>query len=108
MRQLICMIVVLMVAACVSQYEAQLSRHGEWQELGAYHGEYGYQEWDKKRLDRLGVLSESDYEKYRAGYLQGRYEYCTGKKTVTTAINPAYPDECKQDSSQFGLTERGY
>ncbi|KDM90208.1 DUF2799 domain-containing protein [Photobacterium galatheae] len=108
MRQLICMMAALMIAACVSQYESELSQHGEWQELGAYHGEYGYQEWDKKRLDRLGVLSESDYEKYRAGYLQGRYEYCTGKKTVTTAINPAYPDECKQDASQFGLAERGY
>ncbi|MEI8594844.1 hypothetical protein [Photobacterium sp. Hal280] len=47
MRQLICLVMMILLSACVSQYEAELSQHGEWQELGAYHGEYGYQEWEK-------------------------------------------------------------
>ncbi|KHT63121.1 hypothetical protein RJ45_13645 [Photobacterium gaetbulicola] len=103
-------LLLVLVSACTSQYEANLANNKQWEELGAYHGEQGYREWNQAELGKHGAYSETDYEKYRAGYLQGRFDYCSGKHTVGTVINPGYPDECQdnQSSSSYGLLDRGY
>ncbi|MDV5171699.1 hypothetical protein [Photobacterium rosenbergii] len=95
---------------CAAQHEAELADNKQWEALGVYHGEQGYREWGKIELGKRGGFSEKDYEKYRAGYLQGRLDYCAGKQTVGTVINPGYPNDCQdnQESSSYGLTERGY
>ncbi|MEJ2766605.1 DUF2799 domain-containing protein [Photobacterium sp. MCCC 1A19761] len=98
----------LLLVACVSSYEAELSQKDAWEQLGAYHGKQGYLEWDEKRLSKQGAMTETDYEEYRAGYLRGRYEYCSDKKQVTTVVNPGYPDDCKPHQGSYGLVERGY
>ncbi|MCW8331296.1 DUF2799 domain-containing protein [Photobacterium sp. SDRW27] len=108
MLRLICLAAVIALTACVSKYEKELSQKQEWEQLGVYHGEQGYQEWDKKRLSKQGAMTETEYEKYRAGYLQGRFEYCSGKKSVDTVVNPDYPDECRNNQSSYGLIDRGY
>lgn len=108
MPKLIFLAAAIVLAACTSQYEAQLSQQKEWGQLGTYHGEQGYREWDQKRLNKQGAMTETEYEKYRAGYLQGRFEYCSGKKNVGTVINPEYPDECNSNQGSYGLIDRGY
>ncbi|MGF1688899.1 DUF2799 domain-containing protein [Photobacterium japonica] len=97
-----------LLAACTSPYETQLAAEKEWEKLGSYHGEQGYRELNQKDLLKQGAWGDIDYEEYRAGYLQGRFEYCKGKRDVTVRINPAYPDECEDSPSQYGLVERGY
>ena len=99
---------ILSVLACTSRYETQLAENEAWAELGSYHGEQGYREWDEKELLKRGGWSDVDYEEYRAGYLQGRFEYCKGKRDVTVKVNPAYPDDCAESTSDFGLVDRGY
>ncbi|WP_299020442.1 DUF2799 domain-containing protein [uncultured Photobacterium sp.] len=108
MLRLMTLAAILVLTACVSQYESELSQQKEWEQLGAYHGEQGYREWDRKRLSKQGALTETEYEKYRAGYLQGRFEYCSGKAKVSTVVNPDYPDECNNGQSSYGLIDRGY
>ncbi|MGF1703271.1 DUF2799 domain-containing protein [Photobacterium makurazakiensis] len=98
---------IIMLFGCVGFHENDLAQKQEWEQLGEYHGEQGYREWDTKELYKRGALSETEYEKYRAGYLNGRFEYCSGKQNVNTVLNPAYPDECNS-SSNYGLVERGY
>ena len=108
----ICLLAVSFVflGACSSQYEADLAKNQQWEELGAYHGEQGYRELNEVDLGKRGGYAEIDYEKYRAGYLKGRFDYCAGKQTVGTVINPGYPDDCQdsQSSSSYGLIDRGY
>ncbi|WP_036801581.1 DUF2799 domain-containing protein [Photobacterium marinum] len=108
MLRLISLAAVLVLTACVSQYEAQLSQQQEWEQLGAYHGAQGYREWDQDRLSKQGAMTETEYEKYRAGYMKGRFEYCSGKKQVSTVVNPGYPDECNNGQGSYGLIDRGY
>lgn len=100
---------VFMLSACVSQYEQQLTGSGQWDQLGHYHGEQGYRQWDQGELHKKGAMTETDYEEYRAGYLQGRFDYCTDKTTVGTLFSSGYPDECKDDrSASYELGDRGY
>lgn len=108
MLRFICLVAAISLTACISQYEAELSRTHEWEQLGAYHGEQGYREWDEKQLHKQGAMTETDYEQYRAGYLKGRFEYCSGKQKVGTVINPGYPDECNPNRGSYGLIDRGY
>lgn len=109
-RSLISGLLIAACAACTSPYEENLAHDRQWDKLGSYHGEQGYREWDEKELTRRGALSETDYEAYRAGYLKGRFEYCSEKHTVDTVINPGYPNDCREgkSSSSYGLVERGY
>ncbi|PSW12580.1 hypothetical protein C9I98_22865 [Photobacterium sanctipauli] len=100
--------VILMLAGCAGYHENELAKQQEWEQLGEYHGGQGYREWSNNDLNKHGALSETDYEKYRAGYLQGRFEYCSGRNNVNTVLNPAYPDECNDNRSSYGLVERGY
>ncbi|PSV42442.1 hypothetical protein C9J47_25655 [Photobacterium indicum] len=111
MVRLMVFIVLIILSGCAAQYEADLSENKEWQQLGTYHGEQGYRELNAKKLNDLGALSETEYESYRAGYLKGRFDYCSGRKTVTTVINQGYPDDCaapKQGRSSYSVIERGY
>ena len=108
MLRLVCLVVAIALTACVSQYEAELLHNQEWEQLGAYHGEEGYRAWDEEQLHKRGAMTETDYELYRAGYLKGRFEYCSGRKKVGTVINPGYPDECGPDESPYGVIDRGY
>ncbi|MGF1715636.1 DUF2799 domain-containing protein [Photobacterium chitinilyticum] len=108
MVRLIFLTVVIALTACVSQHEVELSQNKEWEQLGAYHGTQGYREWDENRLSKQGAMTETEYEKYRAGYLQGRFEYCSQKKTVNTVVNQGYPDECGNNPNSYGLIDRGY
>ncbi|MBC7003645.1 hypothetical protein BIZ37_13850 [Photobacterium sp. BZF1] len=108
----VCLIAVsvILLGACSSQYEADLAKNKQWEELGAYHGEQGYRELTEVDIGKRGGYAEIDYEKYRAGYLKGRFDYCAGKQTVGTVINPGYPDDCMdgEGNSSFGLVDRGY
>ncbi|MGF1726071.1 DUF2799 domain-containing protein [Photobacterium nomapromontoriensis] len=99
---------VVVMAACISPYEDNLAKGKEWAKLGTYHGEQGYSEWSEQDLIRRGALSEIDYEKYRAGYLQGRFDYCRGKREINTVVNPAYPDDCNDKETRSALADRGY
>ncbi|KMV29465.1 DUF2799 domain-containing protein [Photobacterium swingsii] len=99
---------ILWLAACTSPYESGLTEEKNWQALGAYHGEQGYRELNEKRLVDLGALSETEYEEYRAGYLKGRFDYCSGRQSVATVVNADYLNECTSESSSYGLTGRGY
>ncbi|MCQ1058490.1 hypothetical protein LRP52_13880 [Photobacterium sp. ZSDE20] len=98
------------LGACSSQHEIDLAKNKQWEELGTYHGEQGYRELNEIDLGKRGGFSDVEYEEYRAGYLKGRFDYCAGKKTVGTVINPGYPNDCQdsQSSSSYGLAERGY
>ncbi|MGF1732994.1 DUF2799 domain-containing protein [Photobacterium kasasachensis] len=108
MLRFICLVVAITLTACVSQRELELSQNKEWEQLGAYHGQQGYREWDENRLNKQGAMTETEYEKYRAGYLQGRFEYCSQKTTVSTVLNQGYPDECNENQGSYGLIDRGY
>lgn len=95
MFRLTILVVLIALSGCATQYEADLSAQKEWQQLGAYHGEQGYRELNNTRLSDLGALTETEYESYRAGYLKGRFDYCTGRHQVaTTVINQGYFNEC--------------
>lgn len=98
----------VMMTACISPYEDNLAKGKEWTKLGTYHGEQGYSEWTEQDLIKRGALSETDYEKYRAGYLQGRSEYCRDKRGVNTVVNLDYPDDCNEKETRSGLVDRGY
>ena len=108
----VCFMAVSLVflGACSSQYEADLAKNKQWEELGSYHGEQGYRELTEIDLGKRGGYAEIDYEKYRAGYLKGRFDYCAGRQSVGTVINPGYPDDCLdgEGNSSFGLVDRGY
>ncbi|KXI23671.1 DUF2799 domain-containing protein [Photobacterium sanguinicancri] len=108
MMKVIVAAMVVGLVGCTSPYESGLTEEKNWQGLGAYHGEQGYRELNEQRLGDLGALSETEYEEYRAGYLKGRFDYCSGRQSVSTVVNADYLNECTSDSSSYGLTGRGY
>ncbi|OAN14044.1 hypothetical protein A3K86_12590 [Photobacterium jeanii] len=97
-----------LIVGCSSFYEAELTKNKDWQALGNYHGEQGYRELNEDRLGDLGALSETEYEEYRAGYLKGRFDYCSGRQTPNTVVNSGYLNDCTSNSSSYGLVGRGY
>ncbi|MGF1760841.1 DUF2799 domain-containing protein [Photobacterium sagamiensis] len=111
MLRLTMLVALIVLSGCAARYEAELSANKEWLQLGSYHGEQGYRELNNNRLSELGALTETEYETYRAGYLKGRFDYCTGRQQVSTVINQGYLNECiksKESKSSYSVIDRGY